>query len=134
MRYVHTLLPSVLQGLVSRGIEALIRILEKVLNCRHELIIGPILLPSQVCFCPCWGTENSHVVPNQETMECDQPVQIHSHAQHMQPQICVQDHCPGEEKTSFVRFPDRLEMSLVLLFKVLNYLSIVGLSGRKQCS
>ena len=47
---VHTLLPSVLQHLDSCGIEALILILEKVLNCRYNLIIGPILLPSQVGF------------------------------------------------------------------------------------
>ena len=40
---VHTLLPSVLQRLDSSGIEALILILEKVLNCRYDLIIGPIL-------------------------------------------------------------------------------------------
>ena len=47
---VHTLLPSVLQRLDSRGTEALILILEKVLICRYELIIGPILLPSQAFF------------------------------------------------------------------------------------
>ena len=47
---VHTLLPSVLQCLDSCGIEALILILEKLLNCRYDLIIGPILLPSQVFF------------------------------------------------------------------------------------
>ena len=48
---VHTFLPSVLQRVDSRCIEALILILEKVLNCRYDLIIGPILLPSQVYFC-----------------------------------------------------------------------------------
>ena len=47
---VHTLLPSVLQHLHSRGVEALILILEKVLNCRYDLIIGPILLPSNMFF------------------------------------------------------------------------------------
>ena len=47
---VHTLLPSVLQCLDSCGIEALILILEKVLNCRYDLMIGPTLLPSQVFF------------------------------------------------------------------------------------
>ena len=46
----HTL-PSVLQHLDSCGTEALILILKKVLNCRYNLIIGPILLPNQVCFC-----------------------------------------------------------------------------------
>ena len=43
---VHTLLPSALQRLDSRGIEALILILEEVLN--YNLIIGPIVLPSRV--------------------------------------------------------------------------------------
>ena len=49
---VHTctLLPSVLRHLDSHEIEALILILEKVINCRYDLIIGPILLPSQVGF------------------------------------------------------------------------------------
>ena len=37
-------------------LEALILILEKVLHCRYDLIIGPILLPSQVFF-SCWETE-----------------------------------------------------------------------------
>ena len=40
----------VLQRLDSCGIEALILILEKVLNCRYDFIIGPIQLPSQVFF------------------------------------------------------------------------------------
>ena len=47
---VRTLLPSVLQCLDSHGIEAFILILEKVLNCRYDLIIGLILLPSRVFF------------------------------------------------------------------------------------
>ena len=47
---VLTLLPSVLQRLDSRGIEALILTLEKVLNSRYDLMIGPILLVSQVFF------------------------------------------------------------------------------------
>ena len=44
---VHTLLPLVLQRLNSCGIETLILILKNVLNCRYDLIIGPILLPLQ---------------------------------------------------------------------------------------
>ena len=37
------------------------------------------------------------MVPNQENMEGDQPVQSHSHTQQpLQPQTCVQEHCPGE--------------------------------------
>ena len=47
---VHTFLPSVLQGLDSRGTEALTQIFEKFLNSRYNCIIGPILLPSQVFF------------------------------------------------------------------------------------
>ena len=131
---VHTLLLSVLQRLDSHGIEALILILEKVLSCRYDLIIRQILLPSQVCF-SCWGTENSQMVPNQENMESDQPVQSHSHAQQpLQPQTCVQEHCPGETGLPSSVFQAVSKISLVLLFKVLNYLSRVGLAGRKQCS
>ena len=80
------------QRLDSRGI-ALILILEKVLNCRYDLIIGPLLLISQVIFVSCWGTENSQMVPNQENMEGDKPVQsyLYSHAkQPLQPQtLCA---------------------------------------------
>ena len=43
---VHTPLPSVLQSLDSRGIESLILIL----NCRYDLIIGPLLLLQQSWF------------------------------------------------------------------------------------
>ena len=36
------------------------------------------------------------MVPNQENMEGDQPVQSHSRLQQpLQPQSCVQEHCPG---------------------------------------
>ena len=63
-RAVHTLLPLVLQRLDSCGIQALILILEKVLNCRYDLIIGPIQLPNQVgFFFSCWGRENNQSVP-----------------------------------------------------------------------
>ena len=114
---------------------ALILILEKVLKCRYDLIIGPILLPSQVLlFFSCWGTENSQMVLNQENMEGGQLVQSHSHAQQpLQQQTCVQEHCPGEIGLPSSIFQAVHEMSLVLLFKVLNYLiSSVGLSGRKH--
>ena len=76
-------------------------------------------------------------MPNQENMEVDQPVQSHSHAQQpLQPQTCVQEHCPRETAVDYPLsvFHTVHEMSLVLLFKVLNYLSSVGLSGRKQRS
>ena len=64
----------------SRGLEALILILGKVLNCRYDLFISQILLPSQV-FISCWGIEHRQMVPNQENMEDDQSIQRHSHAQ-----------------------------------------------------
>ena len=102
---VHTLLPSVLQRLNSCGIEALILILEKSSTaCRYDIIIGPIMLPSQVLF-RVGGTENSQIVPNQDNMEGDQPVQSHSHEQQLlQPQACVQAHCPGETEDSLRLF------------------------------
>ena len=40
----------------------------------------------------------------------------HSHGQQpLQPQTCVQEHCPGETRLPFISFPGRFEMSLVLL-------------------
>ena len=80
---VHTLLPSVLQCLDSGGIEALILILEKVLNCRYDFIICLILLLSQVFF---------YVGEQKIVRWC----QIRRIWQPLQPQTCVQDHCPGE--------------------------------------
>ena len=75
------------------------------------------------------------MVPNQENMEGDQPVQSYSHSQQsVQLQTCVQEHCPGETGLPSSVFQAVSEMSLVLLFKVLKYLSSVSLSGRKQCS
>ena len=68
-------------------------------------------------------------------MEVGQPVQSHSYAQQpLPPQTCAQEHCPGETGFPSSVFQAVRQMSLVLLFKVLNYLSNVGLSGRKQCS
>ena len=139
---VHTLLPLVLQAL---GFPCMYICIyrsshpqwssKKPNNYSYNLIIGPILLSSQVFFFSCWGTENIQMVPNQGNMEGDQPVQSHSHAQQpLQPQTCVQEYCPGETGLPSSVFQTVSEMSLVLLFKVLNYLSNVGLSGRKQCS
>ena len=86
---VHTLLPSVLQSLDSRGIEALILILEKSSIAYYDLS------SVRYCFPVKWGffvlgTENSQMVPNQEDWELEQPVQSHSHAQQpLQPQtVC----------------------------------------------
>ena len=118
---VHTLL-SVLQRLDSCGIKALILIIEKVLNCRYDLIISLILLPSQVFF-SCWGTENSQMVPNQENMEGDQPVQSHSHAQQpLQQQTCVQENYPGETglifQTVWLDYLSQLSQQVGILFSI----------------
>ena len=43
------------------------------------------------------------MVPKQETMEGDQPVQSYSHTQ--QSLQLMQEHCPGENRTPFVSFP-----------------------------
>ena len=128
---VHTLLPSVLQN--SCGVEALILILKKSPHLQiYDLIIGPILLPSHKLF-SCWGTESSQVVPNQENMEGDQQVQSHNHAQQsLKPQTWVQEHCPGETGLPSSVFQAVFEMSPVLLFKVLNNLSIVALSWKVE--
>ena len=117
--------PLVLQCLDSRGIEALILILKKVLNCRYDLIISPILLPSQLFF-----HVGEQLVPNQENMEGDQSVQSHSHIQQpLQPQTCVQEHCPGETRLPLSLFHIHV-MSLVLqLFNILNYPVWVYLEG-----
>ena len=65
-------------------------------------------------------------------MEGDQPVQSHSHAQQpLQPQTCVQEHCPGETGLPLSILQAVHEISLVLLFKVLKYLASVGSSGRE---
>ena len=58
------------------------------------------------------------MVPNQECMEGDQPVQSHSHAhQLLQPQTCIQEHCPGETGLPSSVFQAVHEISLVLHFK-----------------
>ena len=103
----------------------------KVLNCIITLSPVWYCFPAK-CFFSCWGTENSQMVPTQENMEDDQPVQSHSQPQQpLQPQTCVWDHCPGE--TGLRQFSRPFwNVSPILLFKVLNYLSSVGLSGRKQ--
>ena len=55
---VHTLLPSLLQHLDSHSIEALVLILEKVLNCRYDPIISLICFPAKCCFFRVGETEN----------------------------------------------------------------------------
>ena len=88
---VHTLLPLVLQRLDSGSIEALILILEKSpqLQINYDFIIGPILLFSKVVFFRL-GNINIQMVPSQENMDSDQPIQSRSDAQQpLQPQTCV---------------------------------------------
>ena len=75
------------------------------------------------------------MVTNQEGVEGEQPVQSHSHVQQpLQPQTCVYRSMVLVKQDPLRQFSSVHEMSLVLLFKVLNYLSSVGLSGRKQCT
>ena len=60
------------------------------------------------------GNKNGQMVPNQENMEGDQPVQSHSHAQQpLQPQTCVQEHFPGKTGLPLAVFQAVSEMSLV---------------------
>ena len=97
---VHTLLPSVLQRLDSCGIKI-------VLNCRYDLIVGPIIA-SQLSAFSSWGTENSQMVPNQENMEGDQPS---SKPQSRTATIATTDMCAGAlswwNRTPFISFPGR---------------------------
>ena len=68
-----------------------------------------------------WGIENSQMVPNQENMEGDQPVQSQYNAQQpFQPQISVQ------EPLSVFQAVHEMSLVLHVLFKVLNYLSSAG--------
>ena len=61
---------------------SIILILKKILNCRYDHIIGPILLLSAKCCCFFMlGTENIQMVSDQEIMDDDQPDQSHSHVQ-----------------------------------------------------
>ena len=104
---VHTLLPSVLQHWDSRGYRSSQSILipEKVLNCSYD-IIGPILLPNQVFFFSCWGTENSQMVPSQENMEGNQPILSHSTAAFASLELCATA-LSWWNRTHFVSFPGR---------------------------
>ena len=120
---VHTVLPSVLQHLDSHGIEALILILEKVLN----LIISPILLPSQVFF---------HVGEQKIVRWCQirGPWRV---INQFKATVTPSSHCNHRlvcrsivlvKQDSLCQFSRPINvLSLVLLFKVLNYLSSVGL-------
>ena len=87
---VHTLLPLVLELLDFRGVDP-----QKSPQVQIHCMTSSA--SQQSVFFSCWGTEYSQMVPKQENMDGDQPVQSHSHAQQpLQPQTCVQEHCPGE--------------------------------------
>ena len=87
-------------ALIPVVIEALILILEKVLNCRYGLIIGATVLSSQMSFM--LGNRNSQIWYRvRRIWEGDQPVQSNNYAQQpLQPQTCVQEHSPGETRLS----------------------------------
>ena len=100
-----------LQRLDSCGMKALILILKKVLNSRSIWPHHRSHTDSQPSVFFMLGTENS-LVPNQEKMEGDQPVQSHSHAQQpLQPQTSVHL-CAGAasswwNRNSSIPFPGR---------------------------
>ena len=85
-------------------------------------------------FFPCWGSESSRVVLHQENMEGDKPVKSQSDTA----TIVTTDLRAGPlswwKRTPFNSsvYQAVHERSRVLLFKVINYLSSVGLYGRKQ--
>ena len=123
-----------LQCLDSHGIETLILILENVLSCRYDLIIGLILLLRQVGFFHVGEQKidgaKSGVYGRWSTSSKPQSCTAATACNH----TCVQEHCPGETGLPSAVFQAVHKLSPVLLFKVLNYLSSVSLSGRKQYS
>ena len=116
---VHTLLPSLLLSSWSST------------KSTADLIIGPILL-----LFSCRGTENSQMVPNQEKMEGDQPVQSHSHTQQpLQSKTCVQEHCPGETGlSSSVSHIHEMSLVSTTTFQSPKLLIWCGFIWKKQCS
>ena len=96
----HTFLPVVLQCFDPIGIKTFILISKKVLNSWYDLIISPISLASQMFF-HIWE-QKKVTVPNPKNMGRWSTVkatvvQGYSLSQQpLQPQTCVQEHCPGE--------------------------------------
>ena len=127
---VHTLLPLLLQCMNSCGIEVLILILKKSPQ-RQTWPHHWSDTASQPSVFSCWGTENSQMVPSQEIWrvinQFKGTVTHSSHCNHRL--VCWSIVLVKQDSLRQLSRP-----SLVLLFKVLNYLSSVGLSGRKQCS
>ena len=94
--------------------------------------IGLTLLPIRL-----FGTEDSQMVPNQESnggWSTSWKPQSRTAAIATTDFICRigEYDCLGEAGLPSSVFPAVFGISLVLLFKVLNYFSSVGLSGRKQ--
>ena len=79
-------------------------ILEKVLNCRYDFIICLILLLSQVFF---------YVGEQKIVRWC----QIRRIWQPLQPQTCVQDHCPGETGLALSVFQAIFEIFPITTFQ-----------------
>ena len=126
---------SPLQRIDSRGIEALILILEKVLNCKLWPHHRSDTASQPSVFFSYWEQKKQSVgAKSEEYGGWSTSSKPHSRTA----AIATTDLCAGAlywwNRTPFVSFPGRFEMSLVLLFTVLNDLSSVGLSGRKQCS
>ena len=98
--------------------EALILILEKVLNCRYGLIVGPILLPSQVFF---FHVEEQKVVRWCQIRRIWRMVnQFKATVVHTQQPLQTTDLCAGAlswwNRTLSVSFPGRLRNVSIVLF------------------
>ena len=116
------------------------RLWKVVLETYHEWpgkLMKGVLFYQDNDFFSCWGTENSQMVPNQDNMEGDQPVQSQ---QSCTVATATTDLCAGAlswwNRTPFVSFPGRSQnVAIVILFKVVNYLSsVVYLKGNNAVS
>ena len=131
---VHTLLPSVLQRLDSRGIYMVYKLSSR----SSKKSPTADMTSSWVRYCLS-ANVFFHVGEQKIVWWCQirriwrviNQFKANRHAQHpLQPQTWVQEHCPGETGLPSSVFQAVSE----ILFKVLNKLFSVGLSGRKQCS
>ena len=112
----HTSSICAAQRLNSCGIEALILILEKSSTADMTSSSVRYCFPAK-CFFVLGEQKIVRLCQIRIIMEGDQPAQSHSHEQQLlQPQTCVQAHCPVpvKQRTPFVYFPGRFEMSLYI--------------------
>ena len=134
---VHTLLPPVLQYLDSCRIEALILIFKKSSTADITSSSVRYCFPAK-CFFMLGNKKLSDVAKSGEYggwSTSSKPQSRTAAIASLQPQTCVQEHCPGETGLPLSVFQAVHKMSLVLPFKVLNYLSIVGyLEGNNAVS